>query len=212
MSRSKPIVAVKSGRSSAGARAASSHTGALAASDTVVDALFRQAGVIRTATLQELFDVAALLSHQPLPAGRRVAIVTNAGGPGILAADACEGSGLELATLSDATRAELRSFLPSSASVTNPVDMLASAPAADYARTLAAVLRDEAVDSVLTIFIPPLVTAADAVADAVRKAAAQSPSQAGPGGDDALGRGACSRWRAFRVMPFRSRPQSRCLA
>ncbi len=177
VSRSKPIVAVKSGRSSAGARAASSHTGALAASDTVVDALFRQAGVIRTSTLQELFDVAALLAHQPLPAGRRVAIVTNAGGPGILAADACEGSGLELATLSDATRAELRSFLPSSASVTNPVDMLASAPAADYARTLAAVLRDEAVDAALTIFIPPLVTAADAVADAVRNAAAQSSSK-----------------------------------
>jgi acetyl coenzyme A synthetase (ADP forming)-like protein len=177
VSRSKPIVAVKSGRSNAGARAASSHTGALAASDTVVDALFRQAGVIRTDTLQELFDAAALLCHQPLPAGRRVAIVTNAGGPGILAADACEGSGLELARLSDATRAELRSFLPSSASVGNPVDMLASAPATDYARTLAAVLGDESVDSVLTIFIPPLVTAADAVATAVREAAAQSPSK-----------------------------------
>jgi acetyl coenzyme A synthetase (ADP forming)-like protein len=177
VSRSKPIVAVKSGRSSAGARAASSHTGALAASDTVVDALFRQAGVIRTATLQELFDVAALLSHQPLPAGRRVAIVTNAGGPGILAADACEGSGLDLAALSDATRAELRSFLPSSASVNNPVDMLASAPATDYARTLAAVLRDESVDSALAIFIPPLVTAADTVAAAIREAAAAAPAK-----------------------------------
>jgi acetyl coenzyme A synthetase (ADP forming)-like protein len=174
VSRSKPIVAVKSGRSSAGARAASSHTGALAASDTVVDALFRQAGVIRTDTLQELFDVAALLSHQPLPSGRRVAIVTNAGGPGILAADACEANRLVLATLGDATRSELRSFLPSSATVNNPVDMLASAPPEHYARTLVTVLRDPGVDSVLTIFIPPLVTEAEPVASAIHDAAAEA--------------------------------------
>jgi acyl-CoA synthetase (NDP forming) len=174
VSRSKPIVAVKSGRSTAGARAASSHTGALAASDTVVDALFRQAGVIRTNTLQELFDVAALLSHQPLPEGRRVAIVTNAGGPGILAADACEANRLVLATLSDATRSELRSLLPASATVNNPVDMLASAPPEHYGRTLAAVLRDPGVDSVLTIFIPPLVTEAEPVATAIHEAAMAS--------------------------------------
>jgi acetyl coenzyme A synthetase (ADP forming)-like protein len=174
VSRSKPIVAVKSGRSTSGARAASSHTGALAASDTVVDALFRQAGVIRTNTLQELFDVAALLSHQPLPAGRRVAIVTNAGGPGILAADACEANRLVLATLSDATRSELRSFLPVSATFNNPVDMLASAPPEHYARTLAAVIRDPGVDSVLSIFIPPLVTEAEPVASAIHDAAVNS--------------------------------------
>jgi acetate---CoA ligase (ADP-forming) len=174
VSRSKPIVAVKSGRSSAGARAASSHTGALAASDIVVDALFRQAGVIRTNTLQELFDVAALLSHQPLPSGRRVAIVTNAGGPGILAADACEANRLVLATLSDATRSELRSFLPFSATVNNPVDMLASAPPEHYGRTLEAVLRDPGVDSVLTIFIPPLVTEAEPVASAIHAAASNA--------------------------------------
>ena len=94
--RRKPIVAVKAGRSAAGARAASSHTGALASSDVIVDALFRQCGMIRTHTLEELFDVAALLAHQPIPAGRRVAILTNAGGPAILAADACEANGLEL--------------------------------------------------------------------------------------------------------------------
>ena len=172
VSRTKPIVAVKSGRSTAGAKAASSHTGALAASDVVVDALFRQAGVIRTTTLQELFDVAALLSHQPLPAGRRVAIVTNAGGPGILAADACEAQGIRLAPLGEATRAALRSFLPESANVTNPVDMLASAPPSDYARTLEVVLRDPSVDSVIVIFIPPLVTQPDPVAAAIRDAAA----------------------------------------
>jgi acetyl coenzyme A synthetase (ADP forming)-like protein len=174
VSRTKPIVAVKSGRSTAGAKAASSHTGALTASDTVVDALFRQAGVIRTNTLEELFDVAALLSHQPLPAGHRVAIVTNAGGPGILAADACEGHGLELASLSDATRAEMRSFLPASANVNNPVDMLASAPAEHYARTLEIVLSDPSVDSVIVIFIPPIVTDAEAVAESIRRATEQA--------------------------------------
>ena len=174
VSRTKPIVAVKSGRSPAGAKAASSHTGALAASDTVVDALFRQAGVIRTTTLEELFDLAALLSHQPLPSGRRVAIVTNAGGPGILAADACEGHGLELASLSEASREALRSFLPAAATVGNPVDMLASAPAEHYGRTLDVVLHDASVDAVIAIFIPPLVTAPEPVAAAIRNAADHS--------------------------------------
>jgi acetate---CoA ligase (ADP-forming) len=174
VSRTKPIVAVKSGRSLAGARAASSHTGALAASDTVVDALFRQAGVIRTSRLEELFDVAALLSHQPLPAGRSVAIVTNAGGPGILAADACEGNGLTLASLSEASRAELRSFLPASASVQNPVDMLASATPEHYQRALDIVLRDEDVDAVIAIFIPPIATANEPTTAAIQAAAAGS--------------------------------------
>ena len=172
VARLKPIVAVKAGRSSAGARAASSHTGALAATDTVVDALFHQAGVIRTNTLEELFDVATLLAHQPIPRGRRVAILTNAGGPGILAADACEANGLELVALSERTRAELRSFLPESASVANPVDMLASAPPEHYGRALAALIRDEHVDSILTIFIPPLVTDPEAVAAAIAAEAA----------------------------------------
>ena len=172
--RTKPIVAVKAGRSRAGARAASSHTGALAATDTIVDALFHQAGVIRTDTLEELFDVAALLAHQPIPRGRRVAILTNAGGPGILAADACEANGLDLVPLGDRTRAELRSFLPAAASVGNPVDMLASASPEHYRLALAALLRDDTVDSVLTIFIPPLVTDPDAVAAQIAAATAES--------------------------------------
>ncbi len=167
VSRTKPIVAVKAGRSASGARAASSHTGALAASDTIVDALFRQSGVIRTETLEELFDVAALLAHQPLPAGKRVGILTNAGGPGILAADACEGFGLTVPTLADATVAALRHFLPESASLTNPVDMLATATAEDYRRAIPLLLRDPAIDSLLTIFIPPLVTNASDVARAI---------------------------------------------
>jgi acetyl coenzyme A synthetase (ADP forming)-like protein len=169
--RSKPIVAVKAGRSSAGSRAAASHTGALATSDAVVDALFRQAGIIRTERLEELFDVAALLSHQPVPRGNRVAILTNAGGPAILAADACEANGVELTSLSEATRARLRAFLPAAASVGNPVDMLASAPAEHYARALAAILEDEQVDSVIAIFIPPLVTDPAAVAQAIAESA-----------------------------------------
>jgi acetyl coenzyme A synthetase (ADP forming)-like protein len=168
----KPIVAVKAGRSAAGARAASSHTGALAASDVVVDALFREAGVIRTATLEELFDVAALLAHQPVPAGSRVAILSNAGGPAILAADACESKGLVLATLTDATREELKGFLPATASIGNPVDMIASATAAQYERATRVLLADGQVDSLLVIFIPPLVTKADDVARAVVAGAA----------------------------------------
>ncbi|MCI0486149.1 MAG: GNAT family N-acetyltransferase [Blastocatellia bacterium] len=164
VARAKPIVAVKSGRSRAGMRAASSHTGALAATDAVTSALFRQAGIIRTDTLEELFDVASLLAHQPVPAGRRVAILTNAGGPGILAADACEAQGLELPTLADETVAELRSFLPAAASVANPVDMLAHAKPEHYSRALRALLKDENVDSVIVIFIPPLVTDPEDVA------------------------------------------------
>lgn len=174
VAESKPIVAVKSGRSTAGARAASSHTGALATSDAVTDALFHQAGIIRTATLEELFDVAALLAHQPVPAGPRVAVLTNAGGPGILAADACEANGLELPALGDATIAGLRQFLPAAASVGNPVDMLASASPEHYGQAVRLLLADAAVDSLLVIFIPPLVTQADDVARAIVAASAGS--------------------------------------
>lgn len=170
VARVKPIVAVKSGRSAAGSRAAASHTGALASSDVVVDALFRQAGVIRTERLEELFDVAALLARQPVPRGPRVAILTNAGGPGILAADACEANGLELPTLGDGTRRRLREFLPAAASVANPIDMLASAPPEHYRQALATILQDDQVDSVIAIFIPPLVTDPAAVADAIAEA------------------------------------------
>ena len=168
----KPIVAVKSGRSPAGVRAASSHTGALAASDVVVDALFHEAGIIRTGTLEELFDVAALLAHQPLPTGPRVAVLSNAGGPAILAADACEAQGLVLAPLSDATRMELQRFLPPAASVGNPVDMIASATAAQYEQATRVLLADAQVDSVLVIFIPPLVTKPEEVARAIVAGAA----------------------------------------
>ena len=170
ISRRKPIVALKSGRSAVGARAAASHTGALATSDAFVDALFGQSGVIRTDTVTELFDVASVLAKQPLPQGRRVAILTNAGGPGILAADACQSHGLEAAELREATKAALRRLLPAAASVGNPVDMLASAAADHYERSLELLLADPNVDSALVIFIPPLVTAADDVARAITRA------------------------------------------
>ena len=171
ISRSKPIVALKSGRSAVGAKAAASHTGALASSDAFVDALFHQSGVIRTDTVTELFDVASILSRQPIPAGRRIAIVTNAGGPGILAADACQSHGLEVVELTAATKAALRQLLPAAAAVNNPVDMLASAPPAHYEAALDLVLADPNVDSVLVIFIPPLATNADDVAAAIARSA-----------------------------------------
>lgn len=166
--RKKPIAVVKSGRSAAGARATSSHTGALiAASDVTVDALFRQAGVVRTDTLAELFDVAALLANQPLPEGRRVAIITNAGGPAILCADACEARGLEVPVLSESSQARLRAFLPAGASVGNPVDMIASAPAEHYRKAIEIAGTDNNIDSLIVIFTPPLVTRADDVARAI---------------------------------------------
>jgi acetyl coenzyme A synthetase (ADP forming)-like protein len=172
--RQKPIVAVKAGRSAGGARAASSHTGALASSDAIVDDLFRQSGVIRTDTLEEMFDVAALLATQPLPKGNRVAIVTNAGGPGILAADACDANGLALAQLSVTTTDQLRALLPSAASVGNPIDMIASATADQYRAALRLLLADPEVDSVIAIYIPVLATEAAAVAAAIQGCAKET--------------------------------------
>lgn len=162
--RTKPIAAVKSGRTAAGVRAASSHTGALAAGDVAVEALFRQAGVIRTETMEELFNVATLLANQPVPAGDRVAILTNGGGPGILAADACESNGLVVPELSPATLTALGEFLPAEAGIRNPVDMIASATAAAYGRALRILADDPHVDALLVIFIPPVVTLPEDVA------------------------------------------------
>ncbi len=169
----KPIAAVKSGRSTAGARAGASHTGALvAASDVTVDALFEQAGVIRTDTVHELFDVAALLSAQPIPRGGRVAIVTNAGGPGILCADACQAQGLDVVELDRGVRRRLTAFLDPQASLGNPVDMIASASAESYRRTIELLAGAGVCDAVLAIFVPPLVTEARDVARAIHAAAA----------------------------------------
>jgi acetyl coenzyme A synthetase (ADP forming)-like protein len=174
--RHKPLLAVKSGRSSAGARATSSHTGALlSASDVTVDALFTQAGVIRADTLHELFAVASLLTTQPLPRGDRVAIVTNAGGPGIMCADACQADGVEVPELPGEVRARLLEFLPSGASARNPIDMIATASAEHYRRTLQTLIELDACDAILAIFVPPLVTEAVDVARAICEVAATEP-------------------------------------
>ena len=178
-SRRKPIVAVKAGRSQAGGRAAQSHTGALATDDAVVDALFEQSGVIRTHTLEEMFDVAGLLAHQPLPGGKRVAILTNAGGAAILAADACEAEGLDVKPVGDATVAALREFLPAAASTSNPIDMIASATPEHYRRSIPILLADPAVDSLIVVYVPPVVSdpvaVAEAIAQGVRDAGSSKP-------------------------------------
>jgi acetyl coenzyme A synthetase (ADP forming)-like protein len=170
VARQKPILAMKGGRTGAGARASRSHTAALAGSETAVDALFQQAGVIRADTLEELVDMAALLSTQPLPRGRRVAMLTNAGGLGILAADACEAAGLELPPLGDATRRALVDLLPPEASLANPVDMLGSATEETFGAVLPHVLQDPGIDAVLVLFVPPVVAEAEAVAERVVRA------------------------------------------
>ena len=171
VARRKPILALKSGTSASGRRAASSHTAALAGSEAAVDALFRQAGVIRAQSLEELVDVAALLSTQPEPRGRSVAVLTNAGGLGILCADACDAAGLELATLGPETAEGLAELLPAEASVANPVDMLGGATAATYAAALPRVLSDPRVDSVIVLFAPTVAATADDVAVEVEAAA-----------------------------------------
>lgn len=170
VARKKPIVVVKSGRTAAGARAASSHTGSLAGADVAVDALLGQAGVIRTDTIEELFEVAMVLANQPVPRGRRVAVLTNAGGPGIMATDACESRRLEVARLAPETEHALRAFLPAEASVKNPVDMIASATPESYEKALRILLADAGVDAVLVIFVTPIVTDPTEVAHAVRAA------------------------------------------
>lgn len=177
VTRRKPIVVVKSGRTAAGARAASSHTGALAGTDATADALFAQCGVIRVESVQALFDVALAFSHLPIPGGNRVAIVTNAGGPGIMIADACEAAGLEVVELTEETQARLRASMPEEASVRNPVDMIASATAESYRIALDAVLADPRVDAAIAAFVPPLGVRQQDVAAAIVEARRARPGK-----------------------------------
>ncbi len=170
LSPRKPIVVVKSGRSDAGARAAASHTGSLVGRDVAAESLLEQCGVIRAASVAELFHVAKAFANQPVPAGDRVAIVTNAGGPGILATDACVGHGLELATFRARTRKELEKALPFGAATGNPVDMIADADASRFERALRAVAADPGVDAVLAVFVSPVTTDAVAVARVIAAA------------------------------------------
>ncbi len=176
VARHKPIIAVKSGRSAAGTRAASSHSAALASLDVAVDALFEQAGVIRTNTLEELFDVAALLSTQPVPSGPRVGVVTNAGGPGILLADACEAQGLKLPELSAESLQGLRQLLPPHAGLANPIDLIASATPEQFERAISIVGADPNIDSVVVIYIPLSTRQAEVIAAAIAHGAAEVPA------------------------------------
>jgi len=156
--RKKPILVVKSGRTLEGARAASSHTGALAGADVTVSAILDHCGVIRANTIEELFDVALVLNRCPLPSGSRIAVLTNAGGPGIMATDACVNLGLKMADLGATTRRALAAFLPPEASLANPVDMIASATPDHYRRSLEVILDDPGVDMVMVINVTPLVS------------------------------------------------------
>jgi acetyl coenzyme A synthetase (ADP forming)-like protein len=167
VTRKKPIIAVKSGRSRVGARAASSHTGALAASDVAIDALLSQAGVLRAGSVEELFDLAMAFGGQPLPRTRRAAVLTNSGGPGILAADALEANSITVHDLDPATVARLKPLFPEEASLRNPLDMVASATPAGYRAALDALLSDPGIDAVMAIFVPPLGVRQEDVADAI---------------------------------------------
>ncbi|MEA2669903.1 MAG: hypothetical protein QOG45_123 [Chloroflexota bacterium] len=172
VSRSKPIVTVKAGRSAAGARGATSHTAALAAPDTAVDALFRQSGVIRVDTLEQLLDVGAVLAHQPLPRGGRVAVVGNAGGAGILAADALARYRLEPVELDAGVQSALRAAVPGAPGLENPVDLGASAGAESFRRALAIILAADRVDAVIAIHAPVPGAPVAEVAAAIAAAAA----------------------------------------
>lgn len=175
VSRRKPILVLKSGRGTAGARAAQSHTGALAAKDAGVEALIAQAGVVRVGTLEELFDGARLLASQPLARGPRVGIVTNAGGPAIIAADALEAHGLVVPSLSRESEERLRAVLVPEASVRNPVDMVAGAHARDYASALAVVAHDPAIDSALVMLVPTKTADTVSVAKAIATVPTHKP-------------------------------------
>jgi acetyl coenzyme A synthetase (ADP forming)-like protein len=167
VTREKPVVAIKVGRSAAGRAAVASHTGALAGEDVAYDAAFRKAGVIRARHSEEMFDWAQALAWCPLLSGPRIAVLTNAGGPGAIAADALENEGLLLAKLTETTRERLRDLLPPAASLRNPIDMLAGAGPREYADGLQALLEDDGVDGVIVILPPPPMTTAAEVAGAI---------------------------------------------
>lgn len=177
IARRKPIVAVKSGRTNAGSRAASSHTAALASSDTAVDALFDQSGIIRAATVEQLLDVTRFLSSQPLPPGKRVGAITNAGGPGILLADACEAQGLVLPEYAAATKDALRAFLPKQAGLANPIDMIASATPEQYARAIEIAAADPNMDALIMIYLPPRLHPPEEMIKAMTEAVEKVPTE-----------------------------------
>ena len=177
ISKKKPVLALKAGRSAAGASAASSHTGSLAGADKAANALLNQSGVIREYSLKDLFATAKVFANCPIPKGDRVAIITNSGGPGIMATDAICEHGMQIAKISEETKEKLRSFLPSAASVKNPIDMIASAPIEHYKQTLEKVIGDENVDMIITIYLPFLGLKDIDVAKALMEIKAKNPQK-----------------------------------
>ncbi len=171
VSQKKPVIILKSGITTSGAKAASSHTGALSGREAAFDAAFKQSGVIRAHTINELFNFAIAFAHQPVPRGPNAAIITNSGGPGILAADACDKSNLQLIPLHKEYVDELRSFLPPVASFYNPIDILGDAGSDRYERTLQTVLKDERINSVMVLLTPTAVVDVAATAQAVIRVA-----------------------------------------
>jgi acetyltransferase len=202
--REKAIVALKVGRTAAGKRAVSSHTGALAGQETAYDVVFERYGILRANSTEELFDWARALAWCPPLKGDRVAVVTNAGGPGILAVDALEANGLRLATLTAETLSVLRSFLLPQASLHNPIDMLASAGPAEYAGAVKTLLADDQVDAILVISVPPPIEDPTPVAEAIAVAAkdATKPVVVAVMGEATVGL-ALKVLRAFRLTDYR---------
>lgn len=190
VSAHKPVVILKAGTTAAGGKAASSHTGSLAGADIAYGAAFKRAGIVRAENFEALFDYATAFATQPLPKGDRVAVITNAGGPGIMAADAVENLGMRLEPLTPEVAAHVRENLPAAASVANPVDVLGDADPDRYAMALSAVLADDKVDAVVVILTPQAMSNPDATADAIIRAAAAGgkPVLASfMGGSDILG-------------------------
>ena len=173
VTRHKPIISVKSGTTSAGSKAASSHTGSLAGSESAYDAAFKQCGIIRAGSVQDLFDYAQAFARQPLLEGPGIAVITNAGGPGIMASDAIERAGLQLAALSNETKQYLQPLLPAAASVANPIDVLGDAPAERYALAIEAALKDPGVNAVLLVLTPQTSTQIPETAEALGKLSKQ---------------------------------------
>lgn len=167
VSRKKPVIIVKSGRTEMGSKAVSSHTGSIAGSDIAFETAFRKAGVIRAYSVEELFDYAISFSYQPLINNKRIAIVTNAGGPSVMAVDAIEKAGLELAEISEKTQENLKSFLPPAANTHNPVDALGDVNAENYGKALDVILSDENVDGVICILTPQVVTEVEETAEKI---------------------------------------------
>jgi len=175
VTRVKPVIAVKSGRTAAGARAASSHTGSLAGSDAATEALLAQCGVLRALTVDELFDLGKAFSHSKLPRGRRVAVISNAGGPGILAADACGQWDLDVTPLAEETKGVIRKEVHPDASLDNPIDLIAAATADHYRATLRPVMADDGIDAGIVLCVPPVTIDTTEVARAIADARTDKP-------------------------------------